>query len=119
MNVAQCVFPRLNVDTYTTDPLYKATIQELVAAGVGGFCVFRGTLESAASVLSELQFIATTPLLFCADFEHGLPMRLTDGGTAFPHHMALAKASAKNAAKRHTYRSAKAIAQEARSIGIL
>lgn len=90
--VAQCVFPRLNISQYESDIHYKNNIIELAKIGCGGFCIFEGKTESVKKVTAELQFYAEIPLLFCADFEHGLPMRLEDG-TAFPHHFALAKAN--------------------------
>lgn len=118
-DIAQCVFPRLNIPQYLEDSSYRATTKELVKLGVGGFCVFGGASQSVPRVIGELQFMCEVPLLFCADFEHGLPMRLHEGGTAFPHHLALAKASAKHPSLRYTYQAARAIAREARSIGVL
>jgi len=81
--------------------------------GVGGFCVFQGELEETALILAELQAQADIPLLFSADYEHGLPMRL-EGGTDFPHAMALGKQGDSSLTKR----VAQAIAKEAKGIGI-
>ena len=88
--IAQCIFPRLNIPDYIEDINYKNTIIELTNIGCGGFCIFGGDIDAVRKVTDELQFYADIPLLFAADFEHGLPMRLTEG-TSFPHHLALAK----------------------------
>jgi len=88
---AQCVFPRLNINDYEDNTEYKNEIIELTKIGCGGFVVFGGNIESVKKITSELQFHAEIPLLFAADFENGLQMRLADG-TSFPHHLALAKA---------------------------
>jgi len=109
---AQCVFPRLNIDTYIENKIYQNQIQELVKIGCGGFCIFQGNIETVKNVISELQMLAEIPLLFCADFENGLQMRLEDG-TSFPHPMALAKTG------NYTFEVAKAIAKEAKDVGIL
>jgi len=110
---AQCVFPRLTTDKYFSDKEYKSNIEELVRDGIGGFCIFTGSAEDVGKMTSELQMLADLPLLFCADFEHGLPMRL-HGGTAFPHAMALGMTGEPEFA----YKIGKAIAIESKSIGI-
>jgi len=85
----------------------------LVKLGIGGFCVFKGSQAETESMTAELQALATIPLIFSADFEYGLPMRLT-GGTEFPHAMAMGQ----NESTEFTYTSAQAIAIETRSLGI-
>ncbi|MGI6369179.1 MAG: hypothetical protein GX372_04155 [Ignavibacteria bacterium] len=109
---AQCIFPKLDCDKYLLELDYKEEIKELARLGVGGFCVFNGTTESARNVLSELQIFPQVPLLFCADFENGVTMRLEDG-TDFPHAMALGKTG------EFTGKVAKAIAKEAKDLGVL
>lgn len=111
--IAQCVFPRLDIDRYLEEIEYKNNIIELIKLGVGGFCVFKGNTESVNRVLNELQNYAEIPLLNCADFEFGLPMRLEDG-TSFPHAMALGKTFDVELTKR----IAEAIAEESVAIGI-
>jgi len=88
---AQIVFPRLNINLYIENNDYKKSIIELTQIGCGGFVIFGGNIESVKKITNELQFYADTPLLYAADFENGLQMRLDDG-TSFPHHLALAKA---------------------------
>ncbi len=110
---AQCIMPRLSVDLYDNDERYKSLIDKLAADGVGGFCIFKGTAEQTQRLTSELQMKAEIPLIFSADFEFGLPMRLS-GGTAFPHAMALGKTGDVN----KTFAIAQLIAREARAVGV-
>ena len=109
---AQCVFPRIDVDTYLNDEVYRNDIKKLAEIGCGGFCIFQGNIEKVKNIIAELQMIAEIPLLFCADFENGLQMRLEDG-TSFPHSMALAKTG------NYTTTVANAIAKEAKNLGVL
>jgi beta-N-acetylhexosaminidase len=109
---AQCVMPKLDGEKYTNDKSYRDEIIALVHAGVGGFCIFHGTLETTEQMTAELQAHAEIPLVFAADFENGVPMRI-EGGTDFPHHMALGKSGLKE-----TLNAASAIAKEAKSMGI-
>lgn len=111
---AQIVFPRLTTDLYFEDRNYKDEIINLVKLGVGGFCVFTGNTQKVKQMIEELQSFADIPLLFSADFENGLAMRLEDG-TSFPHAMALGIANDLQA----TEKVAKAIAKETKDIGIL
>ena len=113
---AQCIFPRLDINTYIENVDYKNfnyrdNIIELVKIGCGGFCIFGGDTNSVRKVIEELQIYSEIPLLFCADFENGLQMRLSDG-TSFPHHYALGKAS------NYTNTIASAIAKETKNIGV-
>ena len=108
---AQCVFPRLNINSFIENNDYKKTIIELVKIGCGGFCIFDGDTLTVRKTIAELQHYAEIPLLFCADFENGLQMRLSDG-TSFPHHYALAKTG------NYTEKIANAIAKETKNIGI-
>ncbi len=112
--IAQCIFPRLDIYDYYDKPDYNTFIKKLVGFGVGGFCVFGGNLESVSNAIAELQSYAQTPLLFSADFEYGLAMRLEEG-TGFPHAMALGKVDDIEA----TQEVANSIAKEAKEIGVL
>lgn len=110
---AQLLFPKIETDKYFDDEKYQDRIHNLIESGVGGFCVFHGNTENVPVMIQTLQARAEIPLLFCADFEHGLPMRLDDG-TDFPHAWALG--SGDNL--QNTFKTAKAIAKEAASLGI-
>lgn len=67
----------------------------------------------AAALINQLQRDSKLPLIFAADFERGLSMRL-NGGTAFPHAMAF------GAAGKPAYAEAfgRITAQESRAIGV-
>ncbi|MFW6276205.1 MAG: glycoside hydrolase family 3 protein [Bacteroidota bacterium] len=110
---AQCVMPRLSVEQYLNNATYQAAINSLVHSGIGGFCVFEGDIKHTTRILEQLQAMSEVPMIFAADFEWGLPMRFSDG-TEFPHHMALAKTNDGLL----VYDSAKAIAEEAQSVGL-
>jgi beta-N-acetylhexosaminidase len=80
---------------------------------VDGPFLLRSEPYEAAELLNRLQSDSKLPLLFAADFERGLPMRLM-GATVFPHAMAFGgdgKIEDAEAFGRIT-------AQEARAIGI-
>jgi beta-N-acetylhexosaminidase len=89
---------------------------------VGGFAltvpVEDGLLQKsepfeAAAITNQLQRDSKLPLIFAADFEHGVSMRLK-GTAAFPHAMAFgATGKAENAAI-----LARITAEEARAIGV-
>lgn len=81
---AQCIMPRLIPNSIQESDSSKQEIMSLIAQGIGGFCVFQGDVEYTATLIDELQKEAAIPLLFSADYEHGLTMRL-EGGTDFPH----------------------------------
>ncbi|HRP01093.1 MAG TPA: glycoside hydrolase family 3 N-terminal domain-containing protein [Candidatus Kapabacteria bacterium] len=111
--VYQLIIARLSVDNYFEDTQYRANIIDLVKNGIGGFCIFDGNTDNVPKLVEQLQAIATIPLIFAADFENGLPMRLTEG-TAFPHAMAIGKSNDYE----NSYKIASAIAKECQSIGI-
>lgn len=111
--VAQCLFPRLSSDQYFNDADYKNQILKFAELGVGGFCVFGGDTLQVEQMTNSLQNIAEIPLLFCGDFEFGLPMRLIEG-TEFPHAMALGN----NDDAEVSFKISKAISKEIKSVGI-
>ncbi len=66
-----------------------------------------------AALTNQLQRDSELPLIFAADFERGLPMRL-NGGTVFPQAMALGATHSKNFA----FLFGRITAIEARAIGV-
>lgn len=66
-----------------------------------------------AALTNQLQRDSELPLIFAADFELGLPMRLT-GGTVFPHAMALGATHSKDFA----FLFGRITAVEARAVGV-
>ncbi len=96
-----------------TDPAFKR-LENLVRRNkVGGFVAFVGSINNYSWVTNRLQQISDRPLLFGADFERGLAMRI-EGMTQFPHNMALGVANNKRA----VYDFAKTVGLESRAIGI-
>lgn len=80
---------------------------------VGGVCIFQGDIHTTAVLLNRLQAMVKVPLLISSDFEWGAAMRLRRT-TRFPEAMALGST-------RDTmlsFRMGKAVADEARAIGI-
>ena len=77
-----------------------------------GFLYKNEPLE-AATVINQLQKDSEFPLIFAADFEHGLGMRL-DGATDFPQAMAFGATNNTAFARQ----SGRITAQEARAIGV-
>lgn len=81
--------------------------------GIGGIVLFRGDIYAYYELIEELQSISRIPILFSADFERGLAMRITNT-LSFPLNMAIAKTGDPSLAER----MGKAIAQECRVLGI-
>lgn len=117
--VGELFMPRLEVQSFQEDKDYRLHMERLVREHkVGGFCIFGGTIETVCRTIAHLQRLAIAssqvPLLFSADFEFGLPMRLNEGGTEFPDAMALGKTGDIML----TMSVAKAIARESQLLGI-
>lgn len=110
---AQCIMPRLVPNDYVDNPAIQQEIAELIQRGIGGFCVFQGDADPTALLLHQLQLKSEIPLLFSADYEHGLPMRL-EGGTDMPHAMSMMQANDPMS----TQKAAGFIAKEAKTIGV-
>ena len=86
--------------------------------GIGGVMFFRGESAVQAEMTRRLQRLALSrpdglPLLVSQDMENGPGMRLTDG-TAFPPAMALGATGDSTLA----YRMGRAVADEARAVGV-
>jgi beta-N-acetylhexosaminidase len=75
--------------------------------------LFRASPLDAATLTNQLQRDSDLPLLFAADFERGLPMRL-HGGTPFPHAMAIGATGNSD----YAYQFGRISAAEARAIGV-
>ena len=110
--LASFVMPRLDASKWG-EGAYRDAAFALVDRGIGGFGVFLGTLEETAAMIEELNQRSGNSLLFGADYEHGLAMRITEGGIAFPRAMAMGKTL-----PGITEHCAGAIAIEARTLGV-
>lgn len=110
---AQCIMPRLVPRDYVDQEALRNEVSALIQRGIGGFCVFQGEADATTLLLHDLQKQSSIPLLFSADYEHGLPMRL-QGGTDMPHAMAMMQSGSIDATKK----AAAFIAKEAVTIGV-
>ncbi len=96
------------------DDIRKYHIGSLaVSVPVDGPFLLRNQPLEAAEILNRLQHESKLPLIFAADFERGLSMRLY-GTTVFPHAMAFGAAGKLHYAEDF----GRITAQEARAIGI-
>jgi beta-N-acetylhexosaminidase len=92
---------------------FQNLVKQVRDLKVGGVCTFQGDVHTTAVLLNRLQKFAKIPLLVSSDFEWGAAMRLRRT-TRFPGAMALGAA-------RDTmlsFRMGKAVADEARAIGV-
>lgn len=103
---------RVDADKWASAP-YRDEIFALIDEGIGGIGVFSGTLEASIEMIDELQLRANGRLLVAADHEFGLPMRISEGGIAFPRAMALGQTL-----PGITQHVAKSIAKEQRAMGV-
>lgn len=96
-SLGRLIMPRLNVDEFGANAKYRSEIERLVRSGKArGFCIFGGAPATVRALTDSLQLLAKEhddlPLLFSCDAEWGVPMRLREGGTEFPHARAFTKA---------------------------
>ncbi|MGE5412523.1 MAG: glycoside hydrolase family 3 N-terminal domain-containing protein, partial [Clostridiales bacterium] len=96
------------------DPKYKRLMHLVKDLKVGGLIFFEGDIFNQILLTNELQHQTEIPLLIGADFERGIGMRLKDA-LEFPYNMAVAAADDTSL----TYQMGKAVAQEARAIGVV
>ncbi|GMU86596.1 MAG: hypothetical protein AMXMBFR48_18380 [Ignavibacteriales bacterium] len=92
---------------------YRKIIHLVEKIGVGGVVLFRGDIYAYFELIEELQSKSKIPILFSADFERGLAMRITNT-LSFPLNMALAKTGDLSLAQK----MGKAIATECRALGV-
>ena len=112
--VSQMVMVRALGHYYSTDSELFERLERLVSVRkVGGIIMAQGDVYAEAVLLNRLQTLSRIPLLVASDFERGIAMRVRRG-TRFPDAMALG--ATRNA--EYAYRMGKAVAAEARTIGI-
>lgn len=87
--------------------------ERLVDLGVGGFCLYHGTIPDVYALTARLQKRARRPLLFSADYEDGAAQHVS-GATALPSNMGLGAAGDPELAAE----KARVTAAEARALGV-
>jgi beta-N-acetylhexosaminidase len=104
------------------NPEYVRWLEDMRKYHVGSFAMtvhvdgpylLRSEPYEAAELLNRLQNASKLPLLFAADFERGVPMRLM-GATVFPHAMAFGAVGKEEDARNF----GRITAEESRAIGI-
>jgi len=121
--VGQLILAPARVQFFNAGSRDYLLLRDLVRrAHVGGFVLAspiengaaaKGQPYEAAALTNRLQAEASVPLIFAADFERGLAMRLS-GATGFPHAMAFGAAQDVDAA----FLAGQITAREARAIGV-
>jgi beta-N-acetylhexosaminidase len=99
-------------DGYTPEDLERVA-DRVARFGAGGVTFFSGDADRQRDLTLHLQSLARIPLLISQDMEHGVGMRVR-GATSYPRAMALGA----TADLELTYRMARALADEARQMGI-
>jgi beta-N-acetylhexosaminidase len=117
-NLYQLIICRLEGERVRHDS-YREEMFDFVQRGIGGFIVFGGKKEDIGSFISEMQSVSEIPLFVASDIERGVGQQI-EGCTQFPCQMAVAAAIDKSSPRDGSFleESVKAIADEARDIGI-
>jgi beta-glucosidase-like glycosyl hydrolase/CubicO group peptidase (beta-lactamase class C family) len=112
--VSQMIMVRAFGHYYSTDSdLFERLARLVSERKVGGIIMAQGDVYAESVLLNRLQSLSRLPLLVASDFERGIAMRIRRG-TRFPDAMALG--ATRNA--EYAYRMGRAVAVEARTIGI-
>lgn len=113
--VGQMLIAHCPAEYSGSDDRTVAELSSLISSGkIGGVMFLKGNTRDAAILSNRFQLLAPYPLLFSADMEKGLAMRL-EGATEFSPSMAVSATDDPSLA----YRMATVIAEEARALGIL
>ncbi len=114
--IAQLIIARLNGRDIKRRYSYY---HSLVRKGIGGFIIFGGKGRDVRDGIGKLQKSAEIPLFISSDLERGVGQQL-EGGTLFPHAMAIANAVNRNRKDDVALlrASIKVFAEEAKAVGI-
>ena len=88
-------------------------VTEAVKAGVGGVCLFGGSIFDVASFVNGLQNLAKFPLLIASDYENGAGQQVS-GATVLPSNMAVGATGSEELAEL----KGKVTAREAKALGV-
>lgn len=111
--IAELLYPAIRWDATHGYESERASIEQALALGVGGFILFGGPSEHVATLVEHLHSKSRIPLLIGADLERGAGQQFS-GQTALPPLAAIA--SLENL--QDIRRAASVTALEARSLGI-
>jgi len=81
--LARLIYPELRFGVTTLEQA-----SQLVKMGVGGFCIYGGSLEDISTYVRELRSQSDHPLIFAADYENGVGQWIKEG-TLLPSNMAI------------------------------
>jgi beta-N-acetylhexosaminidase len=112
-DLARLVFPALRFRPDSGFQHESRMIDDALAAGVGGFCIFGGTPAAVRDLTGELRSRSRSPLLFASDLERGAGQQLA-GATQLPPLAALGALDDADI----TRRAARFTAREAIGVGI-
>ena len=88
-------------------------LMQLVKAGVGGVCLFGGSVFDVAPLVNALQHVAKIPLLIGSDYETGVAMQVK-GATRLPTNMAVGATGSEELAEL----KGRVTGREARALGV-
>lgn len=111
--VAQLICVEINGDATDNDPRFIKWSSLVKDYGIGGFVVYGGTVQSAASLINKMQAISAIPILISTDFEGGAGQQFK-GASEFPPNMAFAATRSEDLMRR----AAQVMAREGRAIGV-
>src|SRR5690606_21864929 len=83
MRVARLLFPGIRWDREHGWEPARQGIDEALALGVGGFCLFGGEAAAVGELTAELRARSRAPLLIASDLERGAGQQFT-GATQLP-----------------------------------
>jgi beta-glucosidase-like glycosyl hydrolase len=111
--IAELFYPAIRWESTHGFESARASIDEALTLGVGGFILFGGPSEHVASLTEDLNSKSRVPLLIGADLERGAGQQFA-GQTALPPLAAIASLEDLQSIRR----AAEVTAREARSLGI-
>jgi beta-glucosidase-like glycosyl hydrolase len=113
MSLREKCAQRVFCDFRFDDPDYDRVMHLVKKVGVGGVCLFGGTVFDVAPLVNSLQRVSKLPLLVAADYENG-PGEHVSGATRFPSNLALGAAGSAELAQA----KGRLTAREAQALGV-
>ena len=106
--LARLIHPEFRFGSTTLEQALK-----LVNLGVGGFCIYGGTVREIFETVTVLRSASETPLIISADYENGAGQGAA-GATELPSNMAVGASGSEYIARR----KGEITASEARALGV-